>query len=188
MNGATNEWQLKKVVLRYSETGGSSLGVRFYRKFLLQEWKEKNPFCEVKVEHSIYQHPKITAFYKNGEIAQCFLNNLTPKQIEEIFNLYRNSHGNNLYLRHGGPRVWTEKRSIQGLWQPSVELALQQISYLKESPERIKTSPLKYAGATLRLARQHAKGMGKWGSEKEFMRGFDYSWLKGLLRSPFLKR
>ena len=27
----------------------------------------------------------------------------------------------NLYLRHGGPRVWTERRSVQGLWQPSAE-------------------------------------------------------------------
>lgn len=36
-------------------------------------------------------------------------------------NLQRNSESPNLYLRHGGPRVWTERRSVQGLWQPSPE-------------------------------------------------------------------
>lgn len=41
--------------------------------------------------------------------------------VQELLNLQRNSESPNLYLRHGGPRVWTERRSIQGLWQPSVE-------------------------------------------------------------------
>eukprot|EP00438_Fugacium_kawagutii_P024042 Skav212905 [mRNA] locus=scaffold374:148530:152298:- [translate_table: standard] len=75
MNAATGTWQLRRVIIRYSETGGSSLGTRFYLRHLLPE----------------------------------------------LLNLQRNSESPNLYLRHGGPRVWTERRSIQGLWQPSAE-------------------------------------------------------------------
>lgn len=36
-------WQLKEVLLRYSETGYSSNGVRFYLKHLLPSWEQRNP-------------------------------------------------------------------------------------------------------------------------------------------------
>ena len=44
MNAATGEWQLRRLIIRYSETAGSSLGVRFYLHHLLPLWKDQ-PAC-----------------------------------------------------------------------------------------------------------------------------------------------
>ncbi|EER12682.1 conserved hypothetical protein, partial [Perkinsus marinus ATCC 50983] len=121
MNAHTGAWYLKKVVIRYSETGGSSLGVRFFFRHLLQPWKDRNPQVEVVTTHSQYEHPQLTGEWASGDTYTTNMRKLRPWQIEDLMNLYRNSEGPNLFLRHGGPRIWTERRSIQGLWQPSPE-------------------------------------------------------------------
>jgi large subunit ribosomal protein L43 len=180
MDGITGKWSLQKLRIRYSETGGSSLGMRFYMRYLLKDFKERNPWVDVETEHSLYQHPKVTAVYANGEQAECHLRNLTPKQIEDVFTLYRNSHGHNLHLRHGGPRCWTETRSIQGLWQPSLEIALKQVSWLHI--DRSKVDSLRYSGASLRLAREAERGLGRWGNETLSPKGFDRTVLRRILR------
>lgn len=43
-------WQLQQVLLRYSETGYSSSGVRFYLKHLLPSWEQRNPQVGVLVK------------------------------------------------------------------------------------------------------------------------------------------
>ena len=117
MNAHTGQWHLQRMILRYSETAGSSLGTRYYLRHILPVFKAQNPQIEVVTEHQQIGHPFITAHYRSGESTSVTLRNLSARQIDELMMLYRNSESPNLYLKHGGPRVWTERRSIQGLWQ-----------------------------------------------------------------------
>ena len=61
MNAADGTWHLRRVIIRYSETGGSSLGTRFYLRHLLPTWKERNPQVVVVTEHSKLDHPELLA-------------------------------------------------------------------------------------------------------------------------------
>lgn len=185
MNAATGEWQLQTLKIRYSETGGSSLGFRFYKTNLLQGWKERNTHVNVVLEHSRQQHPQVTAVFKSGEEASCSVRNLTARQIEDLLNFYRNSSGPNLYLRHGGPRCWTERRSIQGLWQPSLECALKQLKWFHKGAIGNSPTTLRYSGTSLALARQHHFGKGRWGDQLKSPKGFDRHILSGTFSNPF---
>lgn len=187
MDGATGVWHLQKLEIRYSETGGSSLGVRFYLRYLLKEWKERNPQVEVMTEHSLYQHPQVTAIFRSGEKAKCQMKNLTARQIEDLLNLYRNSQGPNLHLRHGGPRCWTDRRSIQGLWQPSLEAALKQLKWFHKPSltSGASSAPLRYSIPSLKLAKQHFFGQGRLGAETG-NKGFDQRFIASSLKRPFL--
>ena len=64
MNAATGEWHLQRMVIRYSETGGASLGVRFLFKNLLPRWKMRNPQVEVVTQHSQYEHPEMLCQFR----------------------------------------------------------------------------------------------------------------------------
>ena len=185
MNAATGEWQLQTVKIRYSETGGSSLGFRFFKTNLLQEWQSRNPTVKVVLIHSLYQHPSVTATYKNGEETTCNIKNLSAKRIDDLLNHYRNSSSPNLYLRHGGPRVWTEKRSIQGVWQPNLECALKQIKWFHKSTENVATTP-KYSATSLALGKQHREGKGRWGDQIKTPKGFDSHLLSKAFKNPFI--
>ena len=180
MDGGTGQWQLEEVVIRYSETGGSSLGVRFFLAHLLASWQSAS--VKVRTEHSLYQHPRVVAKWRSGETAETSLRNLTPKQIGDLLNLYRDSHGPNLQLRHGGPRCWTNQRSVQGLWQPSLELALKQLSKTAfKQPE----AALKFSPQAVALSKQHLQGKGgRWGSTAA---GFDVFSLRNTILRPLLR-
>jgi len=184
MDASTGEWQLKTLTIRYSETGGSSLGFRFYKTNLLAHWKSRNPQVNVLLEHSIYEHPSVTATFKSGETATCNMRNLAARQIEDLLNLYRNSSGPNLYLRHGGPRCWTERRSIQGVWEPSLECALKQIRWFHKSNVPMS---LQYSATSLTLARQHLKGKGRWGDQLKSPKGFDKHLLSPVFANPLVR-
>ena len=198
MNAATGEWALKRLVIRYSETGGSSLGVRFYFRNLLESWKAKNPQVELETVHSQFEHPRITAYWKTGESHETNMANLKPRQIENLLNFYRNSQGANQYLRHGGPRCWTERRSIQGLWQPSLESSLKSLKWFhKGTPvggmrQDLKSwMKLQYSPASVRLAAEHYNGQtsGRWGPNEmhgtKVDVGFGKDRLSSVFRDPF---
>ena len=199
MNGATGEWALRKLVVRYSETGGSSLGVRYYFRNLLESWKNKNPQVDVVTEHSQFEHPRVTAEWISGETHETSMANLQPKQVENLLNFYRNSQGANLYLRHGGPRCWSERRSIQGLWQPSLESSLKGLKWFHQGTpvggavggNRQNRRILRYSEASIKLAADHYNGVtsGRWGAnEMHGTRvdvGFGKDRLSHLFSSPF---
>ena len=200
MNAATGEWMLKRVVIRYSETGGSSLGTRFYFRHLLESWKEKNPQVEVSTVHSQYEHPQVKAEWQSGETHETSMANLKPKQIDYLLNFYRNSHGPNLYLRHGGPRCWTERRSIQGLWQPSLESCMKSLKWFHRKAVHSKSETplartLKYSPTSIKLAELHQTGLGtygRWGKQyfdpNQVTRvGFDKEVLNETFSNPFSK-
>ena len=194
MNAATGEWSLKRLVLRYSETGGSSLGVRFYFRHLLESWKNKNPYVKVETVHSQFEHPRVTAEWVSGGTHETNMANLKPRQIENLLNYYRNSHGANMYLRHGGPRCWTERRTIQGLWQPSLESCLKSLKWFhKGTPVGGKTAPqkswsrLEYSPASVKLAADHYNGVttGRWGAKQMHGTSVDVGFSKDRLSSIF---
>eukprot|EP00929_Paragymnodinium_shiwhaense_P039120 TRINITY_DN20573_c0_g1_i1.p1 TRINITY_DN20573_c0_g1~~TRINITY_DN20573_c0_g1_i1.p1 ORF type:complete len:205 (+),score=33.02 TRINITY_DN20573_c0_g1_i1:93-707(+) len=188
MNAASGVWQLQKLTIRYSETAGSSLGVRYHLRHLLPLWKERNPQVTVVTEHSVLEHPQLTCVWASGEIHELSIRNMRPKQVEEHMDLARNSESPNLYLRHGGPKVWTERRSIQGLWQPSAEGMFQALK-----AGRAKrwfghgNRTLEYSNATLRLTKQHLlEARGRWGDQRSAPKGFDRHLLEGVFNEPFL--
>mmetsp|Transcript_52516 Transcript_52516/g.138616 ORF Transcript_52516/g.138616 Transcript_52516/m.138616 type:complete len:193 (-) Transcript_52516:56-634(-) len=187
MNAATGAWQLKKVIIRYSETGGSSLGTRFYLRHLLPIWKERNPQVVVVTEQSRLEHPQLQAAWASGEKFEISLRRMQARQVDDLMNLQRNSESPNLYLRHGGPRVWTERRSLQGLWQPSKEgmfkaLRAARSGFFGVGPPQ----DLKYSKASVKLAEQHLlERRGRWGEQHEHAKGFDRHLLAGVLNQPF---
>ena len=199
MNAATGEWALRKLVIRYSETGGSSLGVRFYFRHLLESWKTKNPQVQVETVHSQFEHPQVSAEWISGETHETNMANLKPKQIEYLLNFYRNSQGANMYLRHGGPRCWTERRSIQGVWQPTLESSLKGLGWFHQGVPfggvvggRQNRRILRYSPASLKLAHDHYNGItsGRWGSLKmhgtEVNVGFSKDKLSAIFSKPFV--
>ena len=198
MNAASGEWSLKRLVLRYSETGGSSLGVRFYFRNLLESWRTKNPQVTLETVHSQYENPRVTAEWINGETHETSMANLKPRQIENLLNYYRNSHGPNLYLRHGGPRCWTERRSVQGLWQPSLESSLKSLKWFhKGTPVGGRVASqntwnrLEYSPTSVKLAADHYNGVtsGRWGTKQihgtSVDVGFGKDRLSTVFRDPF---
>mmetsp|Transcript_15083 Transcript_15083/g.35323 ORF Transcript_15083/g.35323 Transcript_15083/m.35323 type:complete len:204 (+) Transcript_15083:50-661(+) len=188
MNAATGQWHLKRLIIRYSETAGSSLGTRFYLRHLLHAWKERNPQVTVVTEHSRLEHPQLKAEWASGESYEYSLRNLRPRQIEDHMDLVRNSESPNLWLRHGGPRVWTERRSIQGLWQPSAEGMFRALKFARErSWLGQKASKLKYSPTTLKLTEQHLlERRGRWGDQNEHPKGFDRHILEDIFNRPLL--
>eukprot|EP00921_Rhytidocystis_pertsovi_P009604 GHVQ01015505.1.p1 GENE.GHVQ01015505.1~~GHVQ01015505.1.p1 ORF type:complete len:199 (+),score=19.71 GHVQ01015505.1:337-933(+) len=176
-------WQLQNVTISYSETGHSSRGIRFYFRHLLNKWVQQNPQVQVKSKHNLYQEPFAWFNFADGSSHRECLKQLTPRQIEEVLNLYRNSHSSNLYLKHGGPKVWTEQRSIQGLWQPCREGQLKALKwfYRKRPPMKLP----KYSNQSLKLSFQAITGDGRWGSEREFPKGWDQMHLRSTFQYPF---
>eukprot|EP01066_Platyproteum_vivax_P001215 Platyproteum_vivax@DN1141_c0_g1_i1.p1 len=177
-------WQLQQLVLQYSETGDSSRGLRFYMRHLLHKWKERNPQVEVRTRHSKYQEPKVVVYYANGRIYSSCLKILKPRQIENMLNFYRNSETGNELLRHGGPKVWTERRSIQGMWAPSL-LGMQK-TVRNMFKGKMQNLPIpKYSHASLRLGRQANLGEGRWGMSREYPKGFDIQFLTDIFKQPY---
>merc|ERR1712061_93561 len=115
------------------------------------------------------------------------MRNLKPRQIEDHMNLVRNSESPNLYLRHGGPRVWTERRSIQGLWQPSVEGMFRALKFARSESWAGKASnALKYSPTSIKLAEQHLlERRGRWGDQNARPKGFDRHILQDIFNQPF---
>ncbi|EPR59955.1 putative mitochondrial ribosomal protein l22/l43 [Toxoplasma gondii TgCatPRC2] len=178
-------WHLKEVVIQYSASGNSSQGLRFFFRHLLHRWKQRNPQVQVHTVENKYEAPKATFKYlgeRTDSRCETPLKDLSPGQIEQILDLHRNSKGDNRFLKHGGPRTWTERRSIQGLWRPSLPSQLIALKWFrrKRPPMRLP----KYSPLSLSLSIQAIRGHGRWGSEREFPRGWDQLHLKDILGSP----
>ncbi len=153
----------KALDLVYSETGGSSKGVRFYLRYLC---KEELP---IKIVHSRLESPRVTAFWENGDHFTTNLHGLNPHQVEAVIDSHMNSEGSNIFLRHGGPRVWSINPSIQGLWKPTLESSINALRPFHESPTVQSSKKMKqnltFPKDFLELSKQFVTGRSKrWGS------------------------
>ncbi|KAL8427385.1 hypothetical protein Efla_006416 [Eimeria flavescens] len=176
-------WQLQQVLLRYSETGYSSSGVRFYLKHLLPSFMERNPQIQVVLQHDKYEQPRVTFVYASGARTESSLANLQPRQLEELLQLHRDSCGPNQFLKHGGPKVWTERRSIQVGGGASLRL-LHASRKRSRPPLRLP----KYSAEGLRLSIEAIRGNGRWGSEREFPKGWDQLALRFAHQNPLMQQ
>lgn len=68
---------------------------------------------EVVLQQDKFEQPRATFVFKSGARSETPLANLQPRQLEELLQLHRDSSGPNHFLKHGGPKVWTERRSLQ---------------------------------------------------------------------------
>ncbi|SBO27063.1 ribosomal protein L43, mitochondrial, putative [Plasmodium knowlesi strain H] len=106
-------YQLKRILLRYSETGHSSRNVRFFLRFILPDYRDENKHLNFEIQHEQYEEPKATFEYINNSRYEVSLKDVKSKHIVDVINLYKDSAGNSDYLKHGGPKVYSNKRSIQ---------------------------------------------------------------------------
>ncbi|VWU49902.1 ribosomal protein L43, mitochondrial, putative [Hepatocystis sp. ex Piliocolobus tephrosceles] len=177
-------YQLKKILLKYSETGHSSRNVRFFLRFILPDYKEEYKHLNFEIQHEQYEEPLAIFEYINNNKYEISLKDVKSKHIVDIINLYKDSAGNSDYLKHGGPKVYSNKRSIQGLWCPSIYSELNAIAYLKKKKKNNIKLP-KYTRESLNLNHDVIKGNGRWGNENLFPKGFDQKYLKNIFCFPF---
>ncbi|SCN12135.1 ribosomal protein L43, mitochondrial, putative [Plasmodium malariae] len=177
-------YQLKKVLLKYSETGHSSRNVRFFLRFILPDYKEENKHLNFEIHHEQYEEPVAIFEYINNSKYEISLKDVKSKHLVDIINLYKDSAGNTDFLKHGGPKVYSNRRSIQGLWCPSIYSELNAISYLKKKKKNNIKLP-KYTRESLNLNHDVIKGNGRWGNEHLFPKGFDQRYLKNIFCFPF---
>lgn len=178
-------FHLQKILIRYSETGHSSRNVRFFLRYILPDYKEENKHLNFEIRHEQYEEPLATFEYINNSKYEVSLKDVKSKHIVDIINLYKDSSGNSSYLKHGGPKVYSDRRSIQGLWRPSIYSELNAIAYLKKKKKNNIKLP-KYTKESLNLNYDAIKGNSRWGNERLFPKGFDQRYLKNIFCFPFV--
>ncbi|KAK1938406.1 mitochondrial 39S ribosomal protein L43, related [Babesia divergens] len=185
-------WQLQSVILRYSESGHSSRGLRFYLRHLLDTFQRRYPHVEVKTQHEQYELPSAIFSYLDGSKYDISLKDLEARHIDEIMQFHCNSSGGMEYMKHGQSKVWTTNRSIQGVWRPTQESQMVALSWFRTKDSLCKGRKLtprslpKYSGKSLNLNCEAVKGIGRWGDETIFPRGFDQQYLKDIFTRPFI--
>jgi len=125
---------LKEVVVSFCKWGGSSKGVReladstVYKSFI-----QNNPHIQIAFAPRHGKHPNVKGIWVNGAEKVLCVKNQTPVEIVKQLEELRRQSG--LKLRRLTQRVITEKPTIQGFWNPYLDLA----NKLVEAPAKPST-------------------------------------------------
>ncbi|XP_040032475.1 large ribosomal subunit protein mL43 [Gasterosteus aculeatus] len=108
--------QLKRVSIRFSKKGQSSLGVREFIEEGVVDYAKSNPSTVVYVSPESCRVPKIVAEYLNGNVREEIVTGKTSPQISELLTKLTDQSGLDI-IRIRKP-FHTDSPSIQGQWHP----------------------------------------------------------------------
>ncbi|KAL6094572.1 mrpl43 [Pungitius sinensis] len=108
--------QLKRVSIRFSKKGQSSLGVREFIEEGVVDYAKSNPSTVVYVSPQPCRVPKIVAEYLNGNVREEIVTGKTSPQISELLTKLTDQSGLDI-IRIRKP-FHTDSPSIQGQWHP----------------------------------------------------------------------
>lgn len=116
-------FQLQKLILTYSEVGGSSKAVRNYiGSGKLAAWAAAHPHVEVHVQVKNGRHPNLEGKYKTHAASHqiCVRNLDSAREVQQVCDMLHNRSGRKI-TKITTP-VLTDTPTIQGVWTPFLDL------------------------------------------------------------------
>ncbi|XP_057832627.1 large ribosomal subunit protein mL43 [Cryptomeria japonica] len=113
-------WQLKKLVVRYCDWGGSSRGMREFIESQLPTFKQQNPQLEVVPLLKRGKHPHLRGYYRDKTVRIDCVKNMDPEDILLRAMRFRNALG--AEVRKLKNRHMTKNRSVQGTWTTATKI------------------------------------------------------------------
>lgn len=111
-------YQLKELVIRYCDWGGSSRGIREFIAKDLVGFADANPQLKISVVRRNNMHPVVRGRYINGREKVADVKNISRNEVRHFTTRLRNQSGRK--VKKFSKPVITERPSIQGYWYGQV--------------------------------------------------------------------